>query len=159
MTVALTTRAATPTGAALMGGGRTITAVRTPTATGAPGTVTAVRVTPTPTAGTPTATRVTTTMPGNTTVVASSGRPLGSGRVLTVQGSVMDTAGRPCDATITVSNGGGTVGWATSMAGRFSMFDLPPGTYTFAARSTRGTASQSTVSLPAGVARVTVRVP
>ncbi len=163
LTVAFATRPAS--GAALVGAGAVRTAVRPVTATPLSTGVRVVTPTPTPTAtgtttgGTPTATatatRVTTT---STAYVAV--RSLGSGRTLVVQGSVMDTAGRPVDATITVSGSGGTVGSVSSTAGRFSMFDLPPGTYTFASRSTRGTTANMTVTLAAGtVSRLTVRVP
>lgn len=156
LSVALTMRAAAAT--AVVSGANIRPAVRTPITTPVAGGIRPV--TPTSTATpTATATRITTSGTVYSTGV-SSGRPLGTGRTLAVQGSVMDSAGRPVDATITVSNAGGVVGTVTSTAGRFSMYDLPPGAYSFAALSTRRTSSTLSVSVgTATVSRVTVRVP
>ncbi|MCB9601972.1 MAG: hypothetical protein H6720_16765 [Sandaracinus sp.] len=71
----------------------------------------------------------------------------------------MDSAGRPADATVTVSRDGTTLGTVRSVAGRFSMFDLPPGRYALRAVAARdGRVTQQTLDLGADVARVVVRL-
>ena len=89
----------------------------------------------------------------------TSSRNLSRGNRLCVQGSIVDTAGRPTDAQITVRQNNRVVGTATSVAGRFSMFDLPPGRYELHSRSARtGANVRQTLTLGNGVSRVTVRI-
>ncbi|MCA9614744.1 MAG: carboxypeptidase regulatory-like domain-containing protein [Myxococcales bacterium] len=103
--------------------------------------------------------RIVTTAPATTTTTVDTGRNLGTGTRVCAQGSVMDSAGRPADATVTVSRDGTTLGTVRSVAGRFSMFDLPPGRYALRAVAARdGRVTQQTLDLGADVARVVVRL-
>jgi len=94
-----------------------------------------------------------------TAPAGSVGRNLGQGSHLCAQGQVLDSAGRPLDATLRFESGGRVVGDVRSTAGRFSLFDLPPGTYSVNIMPTRGAATRANVNLPAGVARLVFRVP
>ncbi|GMU80078.1 MAG: hypothetical protein AMXMBFR46_28630 [Acidimicrobiia bacterium] len=86
-------------------------------------------------------------------------RDLGRGSRVCAQGSVTDSLGRPADATVTVTRDGATLGTVRSVAGRFSMFDLPPGRYALRAVSARdGSVAQQTLDLGPDIARVVVRV-
>lgn len=87
------------------------------------------------------------------------GRNLASGSRIVCQGSIQDSAGRPTDATITVSSGATVVGSISSTAGRFTIYDLSPGTYALSIRSTRGTTTSATMRLTGGVDRMVLRVP
>jgi hypothetical protein len=78
---------------------------------------------------------------------------------MVAQGTILDMAGRPTDATITVSGANGTIGWVRSTAGRFSLFDLPQGTYRVDLRSARGTTSTASLTVAPGVSRPVLRVP
>lgn len=85
---------------------------------------------------------------------------LGSGRTLVIQGSVMDSAGRPADALIRVYRGPTEVGHVSSTAGRFSAYDLERGEYTAVARSARdGRETSRSFSIGSGISRMVVRVP
>ncbi|MEM9193057.1 MAG: hypothetical protein AAGF12_28035 [Myxococcota bacterium] len=108
----------------------------------------------------PTSTGTTTTAG---TVTATPGTPaprnLGTGSRMAAQGTVLDSAGRPSDATITVHRGARVVGTVRTTAGRFSIFDVDGGSYRFALRSSRGTEASRTVNLSSRVDRLTLRVP
>lgn len=86
-------------------------------------------------------------------------RNLASGGRLCVQGQVMDGAGRPADATLTVSQSGRVIGTVRSVAGRFSMFDLAPGGYQMSVQSARGGSSNAALNVSGGTSRIVVRVP
>lgn len=103
---------------------------------------------------------VTTARPQQAVVTSTpSGRNLAQGRRLCVQGAMVDAAGRPSDGTVTVRQGASVIGTVRSVAGRFSMFDLAPGRYELSTRAARtGAITQQTLNLPAGVARVTIRL-
>ena len=102
---------------------------------------------------------VTTAMTATTTTTTPSARDLGRGNRVCAQGNVTDALGRPADATVTVTRDGATIGTVRSVAGRFSMFDLPPGRYALRAVSARdGSVVQQGLDLGADVARVVVRV-
>jgi hypothetical protein len=122
----------------------------------APGVVTTA---PGVTAVSPTvAPRVVTTTTTTPSTTATT-RDLGRGTRVCAQGSVTDSLGRPADATVTVTRDGTTLGTVRSVAGRFSMFDLPPGRYALRAVSARdGSVAQQTLDLGPDVARVVVRV-
>lgn len=88
-------------------------------------TVRSATATPIVRSATPTTTATTTTATTTTaTTTATPTRDLGRGARVCAQGNVMDAAGRPADATLTVSRDGATLGTVRSVAGRFSMFDL-----------------------------------
>lgn len=90
-----------------------------------------------------------------------SGRPLGAGAQLVAQGSILDGQGRPVDGTLTLRAipGNTVVGQVTTTAGRFSLFDLPHGTYNVTIQSARGTQGTGVIVIAPGVARPTLRVP
>ncbi len=95
-----------------------------------------------------------------TSVLAgSTARDLASGDRLAVQGRVLDGAGRPTDATLTVKRGDEVVGTARTTAGSFSLYDLPAGTYDVALRSSRGTTATGRITVGSTTSRVTLRVP
>lgn len=141
----------------------TTTATTTPRATApgvtatAPGVVTTA---PGVTTVSPTvAPRVVTTTTATTPSTTATTRDLGRGTRVCAQGNVTDSLGRPADATVTVTRDGATLGTVRSVAGRFSMFDLPPGRYALRAVSARdGSVAQQTLDLGPDVARVVVRV-
>jgi len=105
-----------------------------------------------------TATAVSTTTAAARTQTQAT-RSLTSGRTLAVQGSVLDGAGRPTDATLTVRRGGAMVGTARTTAGRFSLYDLPAATYDVALESSRGTRNTARLTVGSTTSRVTLRVP
>lgn len=111
---------------------------------------TTATTTPTPTATTSGATQQAGTI---------AARDLTRGTTLAVQGTVLDGAGRPTDATITVRRAGALVGTARTTAGRFSMYDLPAATYDVALESSRGTRATARLTVGATSSRVTLRVP
>ncbi len=107
-----------------------------------------------------TSTRMTTATVVQTTRANTTARTrdLARGGRLACHGSVVDTAGRPVDATITVHRGGSLIGTVRSVAGRFSMYDLAAGRYEVSVRNARsGTTTQQQIVLGSGVARVTIR--
>lgn len=156
-------------------GVRTVTPTATATTT-SPSTTTTTVPRATAPGVTATAPGVVTTAPGVTTVsptvaprvvtttattpsTTATTRDLGRGTRVCAQGSVTDSLGRPADATVTVTRDGATLGTVRSVAGRFSMFDLPPGRYALRAVSARdGSVAQQTLDLGPDVARVVVRV-
>jgi hypothetical protein len=85
-------------------------------------------------------------------------RDLSTGSRLVAQGSVVDAAGRPVDATLTIS-GQGVSGRVRTTAGRFSVFDLPNGTYAVSIQTVRGTTARASLTVTGGVSRLTLRVP
>lgn len=115
-------------------------------------------VTASPGAARPSA-RATATAGPTQTAGTVRARNLASGARLCVQGQVMDGAGRPADATLTVSQGGRVVGSVRSVAGRFSMFDLAPGGYQMTVQSARGGSSNASLNVSGGTSRIVVRVP
>ena len=113
-----------------------------------------------------TMTTTTTTYQGNTRAVTTratstaSLRNLGQGNRVCVNGQVTDATGRPTDATLTVAQNGRVLGTVRSVAGRFTMYDLPPGQYQVTIAPARGGAALQTVrSIGNAVARWTVRTP
>ncbi|HJL03237.1 MAG TPA: carboxypeptidase-like regulatory domain-containing protein [Polyangiaceae bacterium LLY-WYZ-15_(1-7)] len=150
---------------------RTATPRRVTPRTVTPRTTTPRRVTPrtvtprtAPTDPAPRSTRTTivrTAAPAeaNTQIREDEPPNLASGERLCLQGRVVDQAGRPADATLTVRRGETVVGRVRSVAGRFSVFDLPAGTYEVEARSARtGALTRTRWSLGSAVARVTLRI-
>ena len=104
---------------------------------------------------TPTATHQGTTPRAVTTTTT---RNLGQGNRRCATGSVVDSAGRPTDATLTVSQNGRVLGSVRSVASRFSLFDLPPGRYEVQATPVRGgPAVRMVLSIGNAVARWTIR--
>jgi len=91
--------------------------------------------------------------------VETARRNLAEGETLTAQGRVLDRAGRPTDATLTFRRSGTVVGHARTTAGRFSLYDLPNGTYSVSLRSSRGTTATRRLTVGDGVQRLTLRVP
>jgi hypothetical protein len=134
-----------------MGTGGTTSSSGGTTSTGGTGT-TAI-------AGTPT-TRIVT---GTTVTPMPAPRPatrnLATGTRLVASGQVVDSAGRPVDATITVLQGATTIGTANTTAARFSLFDLTSGAYTVQATTRAGRTARTTLTVGAATARLTVRVP
>jgi hypothetical protein len=109
--------------------------------------------------------RIVATAPASTSVGTTTpatpepGRDLSRGSRVCAQGTVSDAAGRPADATVTVSRDGAVVGTVRSVAGRFSMFDLPPGRYVLRAVAARDArVVEQSLALGAEVARVVVRI-
>lgn len=91
-------------------------------------------------------------------VTTTSTRNLGQGTRQCATGSVVDSAGRPTDATLTVLQNGRVMGTVRSVASRFSVFDLPPGRYEVRATPVRGgPAVQMVLSIGNAVARWTIR--
>lgn len=86
-------------------------------------------------------------------------RDLSSGDRLVVQGRVLDSAGRPVDATITVKRGDEVIGRVSTTASRFSIYDLDAGTYDAIVRSARGDTRRSRITVGSETSRVTLRVP
>lgn len=106
------------------------------------------------------ATAPATTSVGTTTLATPAPvRDLSRGSRVCAQGTVSDAAGRPADATVTVSRDGAVVGTVRSVAGRFSMFDLPPGRYVLRAVAARdASVVEQPLALGTEVARVVVRI-
>lgn len=129
----------------------------TPTTPAAP-TVTADKRTATTQAGTVRAAG--TTQAGTVRAAGTTKVPnLSSGRVMRVQGSVVDTSGRLANAAITIEQNGRTVGTAKCVGGRFSIFDLSPGTYVLRAVATDGRQASNRLTVKTTVLRPTVRLP
>lgn len=97
-----------------------------------------------------------TARPGS--VTPGGGRDLSRGGHLCAQGQVLDSVGRPVDATLSFSAQGRALGQVRTTAGRFSLFDLAPGRYSVRITPTRGAPQTASVNLPAGVARLVLRV-
>lgn len=85
-------------------------------------------------------------------------RNLAVGSRLVAQGRVVDSVGRPADATITVYRGSTVVGTVRSVAGRFSIFDLVPSAYTYRAAGVRGGSASGAFAVNGSVSNLTVRV-
>ena len=95
---------------------------------------------------------------GTSLLGGGSVRDLSSGDRLAVQGRVLDGAGRPVDATITVKRGDDVVGRVTTTSSRFSMYDLDAGTYDVVVRPSRGDATSRRVTVGSETLRITLRV-
>ena len=106
----------------------------------------------------PATTTATTTAVAQHTDTAAA-RNLSTGRALSVQGTVLDAAGRPTDAALTVRRAGSVVGTARTTAGRFSLYDLPAATYEVTLSSSRGTNGTGRFTVGSATSRVTLRVP
>lgn len=85
-------------------------------------------------------------------------RDLSRGSRVVAQGRVIDSAGRPTDATVSVYRGSTQVGVVRSVAGRFSIFDLAPSSYTFRATGARGGTSSGAFAINGSISNFTVRV-
>lgn len=85
---------------------------------------------------------------------------LGSGRRLVAQGSIVDVAGRPTDATLRIFRDGVEIGYISSTAGRFSLYDLARGDYVARARGRHaGEERSQPFTIGSGLSRLTIRVP
>lgn len=108
----------------------------------------------------PTTTRTTTTQMGvqARAVTTTQTRNLGQGSRRCATGSIVDAAGRPTDATLTIVQNGRTLGTVRTVASRFSLFDLPPGQYQVRATPVRGGPDVHVVrSIGSAVARWTIQ--
>ncbi|MCC7540112.1 MAG: hypothetical protein IT379_28095 [Deltaproteobacteria bacterium] len=84
-------------------------------------------------------------------------RSLSTGTRMVCQGTIRDASGRAVDGTVTVRRGSTTVGTVRTTAGRFSVYDLPAGSYTFTVSGSSGTAT-STISITSALARPVLTV-
>jgi len=106
-----------------------------------------------------TTTRSVRTTQSQTAQTRVAARDLSRGNRVSVRGNVRDASGRPADATLTVRQGAQVVGTVRTVAGRFTCYDLPPGTYEVSARSARsGSTTTSRWRVGNGVAQPVVRV-
>ena len=76
-----------------------------------------------------------------------SARQLSTGSRLVVQGTATDRAGTPVAGSIEVRRGTTFIGTARVVTGRFTIFDLPPGTYTLTLREQSGGRATRTVTV------------
>lgn len=102
---------------------------------------------------------------GSGTVRASqtgtpSYRNLGRGSRLVAQGEILDAAGRPTNGTVLIKQGTRVIGQCTTAAGRFSVFDLPHGSYQVEVRrrNSRTVSGSGALTIGSRVPRVTYRV-
>ena len=85
-------------------------------------------------------------------------RDLARGSRVVAQGRVIDSAGRPTDATVSVFRGATLVGVVRSVAGRVSVFDLAPSPYTYRAAGVRGGTASGAFAVNGSISNFTVRV-
>jgi hypothetical protein len=84
---------------------------------------------------------------------------LGAGRRLAAQGQVVDAAGRPMDGVIRVYRDSTEIGYVTTVAGRFSLFDLPRGEYRAVCRGRGGAETARRFTIGSSIIRLSILVP
>lgn len=117
-----------------------------------------------PTGSAPTAPAAKPTKPAATPSKAVSSstsrlRNLSRGSRLAVQGTVLDASGRLTNATVVLEARGIAVGRATCVGGRFSIYDIKPGTYTVRAAGPNRTSVRLQVAFKGSLVKPTLRLP
>jgi hypothetical protein len=112
-----------------------------------------------PDAGADDARVITAVTPHLTTTATATPPDRSTGTTLAVQGRSSDSSGRAVDGTVTVSKGGTALGRATTVGGRFLLYDLPTGTLTLSFRSLSGATATATTTYSGSAVTVNLSTP